>query len=98
MDEQPFENITVTAQVGPSHAAGVIRVRERAFEILAAATRVADRAADGCVDGWRTPRPGPPVYSANTVDPGPAPRGRCECRSSRKYMPGARLGRLIRAA
>jgi hypothetical protein len=30
---------------------------------------VADRAADGCVDGWRTLRRGPPVYSANTVDP-----------------------------
>ena len=39
MDEQPFENIAVTAQVGPSHAAGVVRVRERAFEILAAATQ-----------------------------------------------------------
>jgi len=39
MDEQPFENIAVTAQVGPSHPGGVVRVRERAFEILAAATQ-----------------------------------------------------------
>jgi hypothetical protein len=36
MDQQPLEDVRVTAQVGAAHTPGVIEVRERAFDQFAA--------------------------------------------------------------
>jgi hypothetical protein len=36
MDQQPLEDVGVTAQMGATHTPGVIEVRERAFDQFAA--------------------------------------------------------------
>jgi len=55
MDQQPLEDVGVTAQVGTAHAPGVIEMRERAFDQFAAPPHQTPSA-------WSTNPPAIPIY------------------------------------
>ena len=55
MNQEAFQNVRVTAQMGTAHAPGVIEMRERAFDQFAAPPHQTPSA-------WSTNPPAIPIY------------------------------------